>query len=84
VRFPVLTLIAMICFAAGAAHAETINVSDNHGGRIVVYDARWAGLATRDVNVRIVGPCQSACTVLLGHTGCWNGDLVQVCGLQKR
>jgi hypothetical protein len=36
-------------------------------GRVAVYDARWAGLAARGVNVRIVGPCQSACTVLLGH-----------------
>jgi hypothetical protein len=47
--------------------AETINVSDNHGGSVAAYDARWAGLAAQGVNVRIVGPCQSACTVLLGH-----------------
>ncbi len=26
-----------------------------------------AGFAARGVDVRIVGPCQSACTVLLGH-----------------
>ena len=25
------------------------------------------GLARRGVSVRIIGPCQSACTVLLGH-----------------
>lgn len=49
------------------ARAETINVSDNHGGSVAAYDARWAGLAARGVDVRIVGPCQSACTVLLGH-----------------
>ena len=54
-------------FAAAMARAETINVSDNHGGRVTEYDARWAGLAARGVDVRIVGPCQSACTVLLGH-----------------
>jgi hypothetical protein len=49
------------------ARAETIDVSDNHGGRVADYDARWAALAQRGVSVRIVGPCQSACTVLLGH-----------------
>jgi hypothetical protein len=47
--------------------AETIDVSDNHGGRVVEYSARWSELARQGVNVRIVGPCQSACTVLLGH-----------------
>lgn len=49
------------------ALAETIDVSDSHGGSVAAYDARWAGLAARGVSVRIVGPCQSACTVLLGH-----------------
>lgn len=49
------------------AHAETINVSDDHGGSVAAYDARWAAIAARGANVRIVGPCQSACTVLLGH-----------------
>jgi len=53
--------------AATAVRAETINVSDSHGGVVADYDARWAGLAAKNVNVRIVGPCQSACTVLLGH-----------------
>jgi hypothetical protein len=49
------------------AAAETIDVFDNHGGSVSEYDARWAGLAARGVSVRIVGPCQSACTVLLRH-----------------
>jgi hypothetical protein len=49
------------------ARAETIDVSDDHGGRVTEYAARWAGLAQKGVSVRIVGPCQSACTVLLGH-----------------
>lgn len=49
------------------ASAETIDVYDNHGGRVADYNSRWAGLAARGVSVRIVGPCQSACTVLLGH-----------------
>ena len=52
---------------ASQVRAETIDVNDNHGGSVAEYNARWAGLAARGVNVRIVGPCQSACTVLLGH-----------------
>lgn len=60
---------ALLLLAAAAlpARAETIDVSDNHGGRVAEYDARWAAYAQRGVSVRIVGPCQSACTVLVGH-----------------
>ena len=58
---------ALLCLIAMPATAETIDVSDNHGGRVADYNTRWAGYAARGVNVRIVGPCQSACTVLLGH-----------------
>ena len=57
----------LLCLCTVPAAAETIDVSDNHGGRVADYNARWAGLAARGVSVRIVGPCQSACTVLLGH-----------------
>jgi hypothetical protein len=53
--------------AAIPARAETIDVYDDHGGIVPEYDAHWAELGSRGVNVRIVGPCQSACTVLLGH-----------------
>ncbi len=49
------------------ALAETIDVSDSHGGVVSQYNARWAELGSRGVNVRIVGPCQSACTVLFAH-----------------
>jgi hypothetical protein len=59
--------ILALCLFTTAVQAETINVSDNHGGSVVEYDQRWAGLAAQGANVRIVGPCQSACTVLLGH-----------------
>jgi hypothetical protein len=65
VRFMVAA--AILAFAAMGARAETIDVSDNHGGLVADYDARWAGLGAQGVSVRIVGPCQSACTVLLGH-----------------
>jgi hypothetical protein len=62
-----LFFFALMTFLTTAASAETIDVSDNHGGSVARYDQRWAGLASQGVDVRIVGPCQSACTVLLGH-----------------
>jgi hypothetical protein len=64
-RYAMIGMAALLL--AGSAAAETIDVYDDHGGSAVRYDARWAGLAARGVNVRIVGPCQSACTILLGH-----------------
>jgi hypothetical protein len=60
-------LVALLCLASIPARAETVDVSDNHGGSVAAYDARWSALAAKGVAVRIVGPCQSACTVLLGH-----------------
>jgi hypothetical protein len=60
---PIVLLLAGIA----PALAETIDVSDSHGGVVRDYNARWAELGSRGVNVRIVGPCQSACTVLLAH-----------------
>jgi hypothetical protein len=66
VKFAIVAIAATL-WLANVARAETVDVSDDHGGRVTEYDARWAGLAARGVSVRIVGPCQSACTVLLGH-----------------
>jgi hypothetical protein len=60
-------LVVTLSFATLPARAETIDVSDNHGGSVAEYNARWSEFARRGVNVRIVGPCQSACTVLLGR-----------------
>jgi hypothetical protein len=57
------SIVATVAWTAGtivSAHAETINVYDDHGGSVAEYDARWSELAARGVNVRIVGPCQSA------------------------
>ena len=62
-----LVLLAALLAVAPSARAETIDVFDNHGGRVAEYNARWAALGARGVSVRIVGPCQSACTVLLKH-----------------
>ena len=62
-----LMFAAFFLLSAAPASAETIIVSDNHGGSVAKYNQRWAGLAARGVSVKVVGPCQSACTVLLGH-----------------
>jgi hypothetical protein len=59
--------VALLLLFASSARAETIEVNDSHGGSVDKYDMRWSWLASRGVNVRIVGPCQSACTVLLGR-----------------
>ena len=66
-RSLVLAILSIFYLAAPAARAETVDVSDDHGGSVAAYDARWAGLAVQGARVHIVGPCQSACTVLLGH-----------------
>lgn len=61
------TLIALLCMGILQARAETVDVPDDHGGSVSACDARWSGLEAKGVNVRLVGPCQSACTVLIGH-----------------
>jgi len=61
-----LLLVVLLPFA-GAASAQTIDVSDYHGGLISSYQNQWATLAAQGVGVRIVGPCVSACTVLLSY-----------------
>jgi hypothetical protein len=68
-RIAIALIAASGCAGVGIipALAETINVSDNHGGDVGQYNAHWAALAARGVDVRIVGPCQSACTILLAH-----------------
>jgi hypothetical protein len=58
---------AALTLAALPARAETIDVYDNHGGSVAAYNARWAQHGRAGANVRITGPCQSACTVLLRH-----------------
>jgi len=63
----ILSIGSMTAFAAALARAETMDVYDNHGGSVVAYDQQWAGIAARGTSVRVVGPCKSACTVLLGH-----------------
>ena len=60
-----LTLFSII--AAPLARAETIDVGGDHGGFVYLYTQKWAKLAAQKVNVRIVGLCASACTLLTGY-----------------
>ena len=59
--------VAILCLIASAACAQTIDVYDGQGGVLSSYQMQWATLAARGVKVRIIGPCVSACTVLVGY-----------------
>ena len=61
------SILAIALLGSSAVTAETIDVSDDHGGSVAEYSQQWQGYAARGAGARIVGPCQSACTVLLGH-----------------
>jgi hypothetical protein len=63
----VLVAFLSLPFAASAANAVTVEVSDDHGGILPLYQARWHDLAEQNVRVEIVGPCVSACTILFGY-----------------
>lgn len=51
----------------GPASAQTVDISDYHGGLISAYQNQWSALAAQGVKVRIVGPCVSACTLVLSY-----------------
>jgi hypothetical protein len=63
-RILLATLFSLI---TSAASAETIDISDDRGGFLFLYQAKWEKLALQHPNVRISGICLSACTVLLGY-----------------
>ena len=60
-------LAGILSFVTSAASAETIDINNDRGGFVFVYQARWEKLALQGVNVRVSGPCLSACTILLGY-----------------
>jgi hypothetical protein len=55
-------MLIILTLGLGTAQAETIDIVDNHVGRVDLYDQRWAGLAAGKPQVRVTGPCKSACT----------------------
>lgn len=60
-------LALILTFIPTLASAETVEVSDDLGGFVFLYQARWEKLAAKNVNVRVSGRCTSACTVLVGY-----------------
>lgn len=62
-----LLLAAILSLGVSAVRAEIVDISDDHGGLLSTYQTQFALLAARQVDVRIVGPCVSACTVLVGY-----------------
>jgi len=66
-KIAALVVATAVSLAVPAARAETIDVYDNYGGSVAAYDRQWAAHGQSGASVRITGPCQSACTVLLRH-----------------
>jgi hypothetical protein len=62
-----LFLAALFAIAASAAQSETIEISDDKGGFVTLYQQKWEKLAAQKDNVRINGICASACTLLTGY-----------------
>lgn len=60
-------LAAILSLVPSLASAETIEVSNDLGGFVTLYQARWEKLASQNVDVRVSGRCTSACTILLGY-----------------
>ena len=58
---------ALVALSASPSLAETIDIIDDHGGSSTSYAARWAQYRRDGVHVRIAGPCESECTMVIGH-----------------
>jgi hypothetical protein len=57
----------LVLLASATAHAETVVIKSDYGGLLVAYEMKWQKLAAEGANVRIAGPCLSACTALVGY-----------------
>jgi hypothetical protein len=62
-----LVLVPLLVFGTPPARAETVEITGDWGGFLVAYQAKWKSLAAKNVNVKISGPCVSACTVVAGY-----------------
>lgn len=60
-------VVAILALVASAARAEIIEITNDLGGLLYWYQLQWEKHALEGANVRIAGPCVSACTVLLGY-----------------
>ena len=61
-----LALTAMLLMMSIASGSATIRISDDHGGQIGGYLARYQAVRLSSERVVIDGICASACTMLLG------------------
>jgi hypothetical protein len=57
---------AIAVLNAWPSQAETIDITDDRGGSGINYVARWAQYRRDGVHVRITGPCESECTMVIG------------------
>jgi hypothetical protein len=58
---------ALAALNAWPSQAETIDIVDDRGGSSGSYAARRAQYRRDGVHVRITGPCESECTMVIGH-----------------
>jgi hypothetical protein len=63
VRVVFAAMLLMISIPSGSA---TVRISDDHGGRIGDYLAKYQALRLSGERVAIDGICASACTMILG------------------
>jgi hypothetical protein len=59
-----LTVLVVVWFAKGAA--AVVRITDDHGGNIGAYWARYTALRDAGEAIIIDGTCSSACTLVLG------------------
>jgi hypothetical protein len=57
----------LLVAATSAGRAETIEIADDKGGFVTLYQQKWEKLAAQKDTVRIAGICASACTLLTGY-----------------
>jgi len=60
-------LIVILLLVPGLASAETVEVTDDLGGFVYLYQLRWEKLAAQKATVRISGRCTSGCKILLDY-----------------
>jgi hypothetical protein len=60
-------LAALFSLVTAAVSAETIEITDDRGGFLFLYQQKWEKIALQHPDVRLDGVCLSACTVLLGY-----------------
>jgi hypothetical protein len=60
-------VISFLLLAVSEARAETVVITNDRGGFLFLYQSKWEKLAAQKVNVRIEGPCLSACTIITGY-----------------